>query len=242
MNNKEYYKAYDKRYNQIHSKNMLWTTKDNTKEIKDIIEKYKINKKDNILDLGCGEGRDAIYLLNNGYNVTAIDYSINAINKCNELSDNKYKNKFMQFDILEDKMNSKYQFIYSIAVLHMFVLDEHRDKFLSFINEHLSKDGISFICIWGNGVSEHSSDINNAYQNQKRKILNNNEEVSIVTTSCRVVNFSNLEKELTKNGLIIKEKWISSNIPEFDKCMCVIVSRNNKTIKNKYNKVKINTT
>ena len=36
-----------------------------------------VNKNDNILDLGCGEGRDSIYLLDNGYDVLAVDYSIN---------------------------------------------------------------------------------------------------------------------------------------------------------------------
>lgn len=67
-----YYKAYDKRYKQVYENGMLWTSNENTKDVMDVIEKYHISNKSKILDLGCGEGRDAIYLLNNGYNVLGL--------------------------------------------------------------------------------------------------------------------------------------------------------------------------
>ena len=97
---KDYYKAYDERYKEVHKKNLLWEYDDPTKEISNIINKYNINKKDKILDLGCGEGRDTIYLLNKGYNFLGVDYSKEAIKKCNELTNNKYYNNFRQFDLI----------------------------------------------------------------------------------------------------------------------------------------------
>lgn len=219
-----YYKAYDKRYNQVYKKNMLWSSQDPTKEVIDFLKKYNYQNKDSILDLGCGEGRDAIFLLDKGYNVTAVDYSINAINKCNNLSNNKYKNSFMQFDIMKDKLDKKYKYIYSIAVLHMFVTEEHRNKYYQFIKEHLTEDGVALICILGDGINEHASDITKSFENTKRVVLNNNTNINIATTSCKVVNWQNLEKEIKNNKLKIKEKWISKDIPEFSSSMCIIIT------------------
>ena len=141
MKEKEYYKAYDKRYKQVYENDMLWSSKKPTKEVYDFITDNNIKTTNKILELGCGEGRDTIFLLNKGYNVLALDYSSNVIDKCNELSGNKYVDKFIQFDLINDKLDEKFKFIYSIAVLHMFVLDEHRNKFLNFIYEHLLEDG-----------------------------------------------------------------------------------------------------
>ena len=133
----DYYKAYDKRYRQTYENNSLWETSERTKEVLDTLKTYKITKKSNILELGCGEGRDTIYLLDNGYNVLGVDYSFAVIDKCNELTDYKYVNNFKQLDLIENSLNEKFDFIYSVAVIHMFVLDEHRNKFYNFIYNHL---------------------------------------------------------------------------------------------------------
>lgn len=224
--NNEYYKAYEKRYNQIYEKNMLWSSKLPTKEVMDSILEYKITKNDKILDLGCGEGRDAIILLEQGYNVLALDYSKSVIDKCNELTNNKYINNFKQFDLIIDKIDNKFKFIYSIAVLHMFVLDEHRNKFLKFVSEHLDKNGKALICVLGDGTCENSSNIDEAFNDVERIVMNNNTKVNIASTSLRIVNWESLEKEITRNNLIIEKKWISNKIPEFNSSMCVIVSSN----------------
>lgn len=223
----DYYKAYDKRYKQVHSNNLLWTTTKPTKEVLTFLNKYNCQKNDLILELGCGEGRDAIYLLENGYKLIAVDYSINALNKCNELTNNMYKDSFKQLDLIKDKLNLKFKYIYSIAVLHMFVTDNHRNQYFKFIKEHLSKDGIALITMLGDGISESKTDINKAFDNTKRIVMNNNKELNIATTSCRIVNFKTLEDELKRNNLIIREKWISTNIPEFTSSMCIEISNDN---------------
>ena len=60
---KDYYKAYEKRYKQVYKENMLWSSKLFTPDVIYFINDYKVNKQDRILDLGCREGRNAIYLL-----------------------------------------------------------------------------------------------------------------------------------------------------------------------------------
>src|SRR5574344_3141630 len=168
-----YYKAYDKRYKQVYDNKMLWSAKEYTPDVINAIKDLQLTKDDKILDLGCGEGRDAIYLLSNNYDVTAVDYSKNVINKCNELSNNKYINCFKQFDLITDKLENSFDFIYSVAVLHMFVLEKHRNKFFKFLYDHLNTNGKALICILGDGNEEYCSNLGDAFKNSKRTILNN---------------------------------------------------------------------
>ena len=223
MNN--YYKAYEKRYRQVYKNDMLWSSRHFTPDVINFLNTYKIGFKDRILDLGCGEGRDAIYLLKKGYNVLAVDYSLSAINMCNKLTSYKYKEHFKQFDIIEDKMEERFKYIYSVAVLHMFVLSEHRNKFLSFIETHLEENGRCLLCVRGDGKQYYATNVKKAFKNVKRVVMNNNMILNVATTSCEVVNWGQLEREILQNNLIIKKKWISNVIPEFNKSMCVIIKK-----------------
>ena len=221
-----YYKAYEERYKQVHKENMLWASILNTPDIIKFINDYKITAYDRILDLGCGEGRDAIYLLDKGYNVLAIDYSKSAINMCNKLSNNKYIKSFRSLDIMEDTLDEKFKYIYSVAVLHMFVLSEHRNKYFYFIRNHLEDDGRCLLCVIGNGKHNYQSDIKEAFKNTERTIMNNNTTINVATTSCKTVDWNTLEQEILDNGLIIENKWISNDVPEFNESMCVVVKKN----------------
>lgn len=218
-----YYKSYDKRYKQVHDKNTLWASFVPTLEVMDVINKNGINKKSKILEIGCGEGRDAIYLLDQGYNVLGVDYSEEAIKKCNELSANKYVSNFRQFDIIEDELDKKFDFIYSIAVLHMFVDDSHRKKFLDFIKSHLTDKGVAFITIMGDGEEKYCSNKEEAFLDSKRININTGEEMDIASTTCRIVDWEHFVGELDNSNLCIKSHWISDRIPDFNLSMCVVV-------------------
>ena len=224
MNN-DYYKAYEERYKETYKNNILWETNKPTNLILDTIKKYNINIKDKILDLGCGEGRDAIYLLKKKFNVLAIDYSQTVINKCNELTDNKYITNFKQFDLLVDNMNDKFKFIYSIAVIHMFLLDTDRNKFYKFLYDHLESDGYALIISMGDGVKEFKSDVNKSFKIGKRININNNKEMNVVETSCCIKNKENIIKEIQNNKLKIISVDIVDSVPNFDKCISIIVKK-----------------
>lgn len=225
MKKDEYYKAYEKRYKQVYNKKMMWFSSEPTPDVFNTINKLNITKGDKILDLGCGEGRDTIYLLNNGYNVLGIDYSKTVIAKCNEITSNKYKGSFKVLDIFQSELNELFNFIYSIAVLHMFVLQNHRDLYLRFIHDHLANNGKALICMLGNGIDSFESKIQDAFKNSKRKVQNNGAILNIATTSCKVVTWEDLFSELDKNGFKVEEYWISKDIPEFNESMCVIISK-----------------
>ena len=222
---KNYYKAYETRYKQIYQNNELWTKQKSTPDVIKTIDKVKLTKTSKILEIGCGEGRDAIFLLKKNYDVLAIDYSDTVIKKCNELSKQKYEKKFKQFDVITDKLNEKFDFIYSVAVIHMFVNKDHRKKFLDFINDHLKEKGLALIASMGDGEKTYSSDISKSFEITDRYI-NNKTKVKIATTSCKIVNWNQFENELENSNLRIKEKWISKEVPGFDKVMFVLVEKN----------------
>lgn len=221
----EYYKAYDKRYKQNHDLGLLWEKFEPTNEIYEVIRKYNIGKNDKILEIGCGEGRDAISLLSRGYDLLALDYSINAINKCKELSNYKFNNQFINFDIMTSNLDREFDFIYSICVLHMFVLKKHRDRFLQFINEHLSRDGIALIVVMGDGDKVFESNIKDSFKTVRRVNINVDKEMDVIATSCKVVNWEQLNSEISDSKLNIIEQWISERVPGFEKTMCVIVRK-----------------
>ena len=221
----DYYKAYDKRYRQTYENNSLWEISERTKEVIDTLKKYKIAKNSNILELGCGEGRDAIYLFDNGYNVLGVDYSFAVIDKCNELTNYKYVNNFKQLDLIENSLNEKFDFIYSVAVIHMFVLDEHRNKFYNFIYDHLKDKGIALIISMGDGALEINSDLEKAFDDTKRVNINTNKEIMVASTSCRVKKIDEMKKEIQLNNLEILEEKIIDDVPSFNKCMLFIVKK-----------------
>ncbi len=38
--------------------------------------------------------------------------------------------------------------------------------------------------------------------------MNNQENIEVAATSCKVVDWEELEKEINENGLILEKKWI----------------------------------
>lgn len=47
----------------------------------------------------------------------------------------------------------------------------------------------------------------------------------VAGTSCRVVSFPTFEAELTRNGLDIIEKGITSSLPNFDRFLYAVVRK-----------------
>ena len=93
---KKYYEAYDERYRLIHKKGYSWSSNIPTPIVLDVIERYGINNNSSILELGCGEARDASLLLDKGYDVIASDISPEAIDYCIR-NNTKHKDKFILY-------------------------------------------------------------------------------------------------------------------------------------------------
>ena len=222
---KKYYEAYDERYKIVHQKGIRWFGYKKSNILKKIIKKYQITKKHSILEIGCGEGRDSYYLLKKGYSVLATDISNEAIQYCKK-NFFKYQSQFQILNCLQDSIHHQYDLIYAIAVIHMFVLDEDRDSFYTFIQKHLSENGIALICSLGDGIYESKTNIQEAFELQKRNYKR--KTMMLPATSCRMVNWENYKKEIKKNQLQIIEKGIISMKPLFSKMMYVVVKKQTK--------------
>jgi len=217
---KKYYEAYDERYKAIHEKGYRWTSEEITPVVYETIRKYDISVKDAILEIGCGEGRDASYLLQKGYRLLASDISPEAISYCRNLFP-AYKNRFQVMDCLDSKDENHYDFIYSVAVIHMLLLNDDRKGFYRFIHDHLSEKGIALICTMGDGQSEMMTDIDDAFALQERDHPSG--KVTVAGTSLRMISFEHFEQELAQNGLQIIEKGLTSCLPEFNSLMYAVV-------------------
>lgn len=220
---KKYYEAYDDRYKQIHKQDLQWSSEIPSKIVIETIQSFSLPSS-KILEIGCGEGRDAYSLLKQGFDVLATDVSPEAVRYCKKKFPN-YSENFQVVDCVTEKLCDKYDFIYSIAVIHMLVADSDRNAFYSFIREHLSANGIALICTMGDGNFERQTDIHSAFELVERTHTDTGKKVQIASTSCRMVSFVTFEKELTRNGLEIIKQGITAVEPDFPQMMFAQVKR-----------------
>lgn len=217
---KEYYKAYDERYKAIHRKGFSWAGDAPSPIVLETIEKYGITPAQEILEIGCGEGRDAKAVLEAGFRLTATDISREAIRYC-QVKMPAFASRFQVMDCLGDKLDSRFDFIYAVAVVHMLVPDKDRDGFYRFIGAHLRPGGLALICSMGDGEFEMQSDISTAFTLQERN--HQSGKVMVAGTSCRMVSFPTFEAELARNGLEIVEKGFTEAMPDFNCLLYAVV-------------------
>lgn len=217
---RKYYSAYDERYKTAHKHGVRWSSDQSTPIVMEIIKKYHIRQSQHLLEIGCGEGRDSKTVLENGYNLTASDISEEAITYCKKALPS-FKEHFRVLDCLSDNIDEKFDFIYSVAVIHMLVPDEDRNGFYQFIRSHLKPDGLALICTMGDGEFEMQSDTSKAFEIQERN--HESGKIMVAGTSCRMVSFRTFEQEIKQNRLATVEKGITSSLPDFDSLMFAVV-------------------
>ena len=219
----KYYAAYEERYKAAHQKGVSWASSQSTPIVMDIIQRYNIHRSQDLLEIGCGEGRDAKTVLERGYNLFAIDISSEAIAYCRKIMP-EFEKSFSLLDFLSDDLNKSYDFIYAVAVIHMLVIDEDRNGFYQFIYDHLKPEGLALICTMGDGTFEMQSDIRQAFEPQERE--HESGKMMVAATSCRMVSFETFEKELADHNLKVVETGTTSALPDFNSLMYAVVKRN----------------
>jgi len=103
-----------------------------------------------VLDVGCGEGRNAIHLASKNHTVEAFDLSEAGIEKAMSLADNmNLKIKFWSQDLADFEFQKEYDVILSHGVLHL-PEKKYRDKFISEAQKNTRVGGFHFIDVFTN--------------------------------------------------------------------------------------------
>jgi tellurite methyltransferase len=95
-----------------------------------------------LLDIGCGEGKDAVFFARCGYDVSAFDISDAGLDKVKRLADSSRVHvKTFKSDLQDYRLEEKFDILYSSGVLH-YIKAELRDEIMANYKSHVNHDGI----------------------------------------------------------------------------------------------------
>lgn len=135
---------YDKRY---YTEEYYWGLTPNTL-CYDIMKVLPPIKPYRVLDIGCGEGKDAVFFAKCGYAVTAFDISEQGIEKAKRLAEhNKVEVRFFKADMFDYCLDAEYDIIFSSGVLH-FISKRGRIEFCDSLKAHTAKKGINALNVF----------------------------------------------------------------------------------------------
>lgn len=99
-----------------------------------------------VLELGCGNGRDSLFFLQNGMHVTGIDASDVSINRLNQQTLDCARAFFLCDDFTKCRavFQRQYDFIYSRFTLHAITYEQETEMFYN-LRDALKDDGRIFI-------------------------------------------------------------------------------------------------
>lgn len=220
----KYYEAYDLRYRQIHQQHLQWASERPSPIVGEVLKGYPVPEGARLLEIGCGEGRDAVDLLCKGLDVLATDISPEAVAFCQNKAP-AFAEHFRVLDCIAGMLEETFDFIYAVAVLHMLVLEEDRRAFYRFIRDHLKPRGLALICTMGDGKTEIQSDIQTAFEPQERVHQGTGKTVWIAGTSCRMVGLDAFQDELSRSNLAVLEMGLTAAPPDFPQMLYAVVRK-----------------
>lgn len=95
-----------------------------------------------LLDVACGEGKNAIFFARNGYNVTAFDVAQAGLDKARRLADQTgVEVNFFRADMLDFRLDSEFDIVLCTGALH-YISQKLRGEILENYQEHTSNGGL----------------------------------------------------------------------------------------------------
>ena len=95
-----------------------------------------------VLDIGCGEGKDAVFLARNGYQVSAFDLTESGLEKGKLLAEKCHTYvDFFKADLKDFRPTRDYDIIFSSGVFH-FIPPQLRIELLDSLQKHTREGGI----------------------------------------------------------------------------------------------------
>jgi len=103
-----------------------------------LIDSGLFNGKKNLVEMGCGNGRDSVFFAANNLNITAIDQCSNTTAILNEMENiESYSGDFTSLDDLDEPAD----IIYSRFTLHS-IDDEEENRTLRWVYKNLAEKGL----------------------------------------------------------------------------------------------------
>lgn len=119
-----------------------------SKEVEELTA--KLSKGSSILDIACGDGRHAVFLAQNGFQVDAFDISHNGIDKLKRIAT---ENDIKLNAWVEDVRNFKFIKEYDVIISHglfQFIKKDLREKVISDMKEHTKTGGYNILAVFTN--------------------------------------------------------------------------------------------
>lgn len=156
----DYYYGYEDRYRTVYENGAdLWESAEPNASLLHMIQERPDVFSGRIIDLGCGEGRDSLYLLSQGHDVVSVDVSHTALTRARELAagTNLDASGFVERDIiyLRGFDENSFDLAMNMGCLHMLVDEEQRGSHVSRVFDILRPGGYFVVdhCAseWGKG-------------------------------------------------------------------------------------------
>lgn len=113
---------------------------------KSLVDNIGYFEEGTVLDIACGDGRNTLFLLEKGFQVTGVDFSSKALERLNMFAKkDNYTVKTMQIDL------SKPDSLHDIGVFNNILVNHYRlnREVLATIENHIFDNGILFVCGFG---------------------------------------------------------------------------------------------
>lgn len=136
-------------YSEMPLKEMGWYLQELDHDIEAILLEKNINSG-TFLDLGSGPGTQAKELAEMGLDITGTDISEDAVRIAQELTD---KAEFIQDDVLNSKLDKKFDYIIDRGCFHVFSPDK-RPMYVKAVQKLLNPKGTIFLKCFSNKEPE----------------------------------------------------------------------------------------
>jgi tellurite methyltransferase len=101
-----------------------------------------------LLDIGCGEGRNAVFFARNGYHVTAFDTSPKGVEKTKQLAlETGVQIEALVADVNEYRLAEQFDVLFSTGVLH-YVPPERRQALFANYREYTGPGGLNAFSVF----------------------------------------------------------------------------------------------
>lgn len=111
-----------------------------------LVQSIRYFKKGTVLDIACGDGRNALFLIENGFKVTGVDFSSKALQRLNMFAErNSYTVNTIQIDLtIQNALN--HMGIFDNILINHYRLSKQQ---LKEIQSHITEEGILFVSGFG---------------------------------------------------------------------------------------------